>query len=121
MTQQDIINFLSGFNPSGAPLTAAQLSDLTAQLKNQVSQLSATVPNSQGATTLLYSGPMGDSSKNGIGVHSGAVAQSLVDANPGKIVTINQTEVASLLQNRAFQGTLLTALGNNNATYALSN
>jgi len=114
MTQQDIINFLNGFNPSGAALTPEQLGTLATQLRGQVNQLSVTVPNSQGATTLLYSGITGD------GVHSGAVAQSLADANPGKIVTINQTDVAALLdkENIAFHEALKSALGNDVVAYS---
>jgi hypothetical protein len=105
MTQQDIINFLNGYNPSGATLAPNQLADLTAQLNAQINQLSVAVPNTQGATTLLYSGQIGN------GVHSGAVAQALADANPGKIVTINQTEVASLLDSQAFDIAFKFALG----------
>ena len=95
MTQQDIINFLGNFNPSGASLTTEQLGVLATQLRAQVSQLSVAVPNAaSNAVTVLYSGQYGN------GVHSGAVAEALAVANPGKIVTINQTKVAALLDSR---------------------
>jgi hypothetical protein len=113
MTQQAIIDFLNDFNPSGIALTPEQVATLTTQLREQVNQLSVSVPNAQGATTVLYSGQIGN------GVHSGAVAQALADASPGQIATIDQTEVAALLdaRNDAFHQALRNALGNDNAAY----
>ncbi|MGZ5014655.1 MAG: calcium-binding protein [Methylobacter sp.] len=54
---------------------------------------------------MLYSGLVGNN------VHSGAVAQALADANPGKILTINQTEVFELLNSKNFTDALQASLG----------
>lgn len=98
MTQLEIINFLNGFNPSGATLTADQVATLTSQLKSQINQLSVAVPNAASdAITVLYSGTM-DGTPGG--TYSGDIAAKLADNNPGKILTINQTEVAALLDDK---------------------
>lgn len=110
-TVQSIIEYL-GSQASSAPLTELQLNALVADLKSQINQLSVAVPGAQpGATTLLYSGWVGD------GLHSGAVAEAISAANPEHVLTINKTDTASLLDSTAFKDALLEALGNDTDAY----
>ena len=91
-----------------------QSSDAVSDLKTQINQLSVSVPNATAdAVTVLYSGWMPDGT-----THTGAVAEALVNANPGKVLTINQTEVYALLDSRAFRDALLSAVGNDSAIYS---
>ena len=104
---QSVIDFLTT-RASNISLTESQLSDLITELKGKINQLSVAVPGtSADAITVLYSGRMPD------GTHTGEMAEELVTANPGKVLSINQTEVATLLSsdNAAFHNALQTALG----------
>jgi len=107
MISQEIINFLDSSRP-----TSDQLPAFIENLKGKINQISVAVLNAQqGATTLLYSGNVGN------GVAAWQVAEILADTNPGNIITINQTEVSSLLMSREFQDKLLLALGNDPFAY----
>ena len=107
-TAQSIIDFLEA-RASSAPLSSADLSALVSDLKSQINQLSATVPSATpDSITVFYSAKMPDGT-----THAGAVAQALVEANaPGKVLTLNQTEVYSLLNSDDFKTALNNALGN---------
>jgi hypothetical protein len=106
-TPSTILSFLES-RASNAPLNPAQYADLVSNLRSQLNQLSVSVSGAAvDAVTVLYSGRMTD------GTHSGAAAQALVDANPtGKVLTINQTQIYSLLNDDRFSDALKKALGN---------
>ena len=111
-TVQSIISFLSS-RASNTPLTANQLTSLTTELRNKINQLSVTVPNAASdAITVLYSGWMPDGT-----THTGAIAAQLAEANPGKVLTINQTKVYELLDSNEINNALKGALGNDIGTY----
>ena len=106
-TVQSIIGFLHG-KVASAPLSSDELSSLVGELRARISQLSASVANADpSAVTVLYSGSMSN------GTHTGAVAAALAEANPGRVLTINQTEVYALLdaENVAFHTALRDAIG----------
>ncbi len=107
-TVHSIIDFLNT-RTSSTPLTSAQLDVLVAELKGKINQLSISVPGANAdAVTVLYNGVIPG------GPHTGAVAQNLVDSSlPGKVLTINQTDVYALLktQNIDFHEALKAALG----------
>ena len=97
-TTQSIIEFLQSRASSNAALDSNQVISLVTELKTQINQLSVTSPTAQpGATTLLYSGMIGD------GLHSGDVAEAIAATHPGQILTINQTEIGELLSSDSFQ------------------
>ena len=104
-TVQSIIGFLHS-QASNTAFDLTRANALVAELKTQISQLSTNVPTAQpGATTLLYSGMIGN------GTHSSVVAEAIAAANPGQILTINQTEIGELLSSDSFQKALEAALG----------
>ena len=100
-TVQSIIDFWES-RATSTPLSTSELNTLVSELRIEINKLSITVPDAaKDAITLLYSDVMPD------GTHSGAVAEALVNVNsPGKILTINQTEVYALLDSTDFQKAL---------------
>jgi len=107
-TVQSIIDFLTS-RVSDTLLNDAQQAALVSELKGKINLLSVEVPNAApDAITLVYSGYMPN------GVHTGEVAELLVAANsPGKVLTLNQTQVYELLANKDFSNALYKALGEN--------
>ena len=112
-TPFSILGFLQA-RATSTPLTSAQYSDLVTNLRGQLNQLSVNVTGATPTSlTVLYSGRMPDGT-----THTGAAAQAVVDANSlGKILTINQTQIYSVLDDSQFQSALKSALGNDPIAY----
>ncbi|PPD33591.1 MAG: hypothetical protein CTY19_07545 [Methylomonas sp.] len=109
-TVQSIIDFLTDRESSNTALTSEQVASLASELRNQINQLSVAVPNAaDDAITVLYSNTIDGKPT---GVHTDAIVGGLVANNPpGKVLTINQTEVYELLSSRDFGDALQAALG----------
>ena len=113
-TPESIIEFLRA-RATDTPLESAELADFTRELKNQIDQLSVTIPNAaDDALTVLYSGLLPD------GIHTGSVVADMAENSPpGKVLTISQTEIGSLLdfRNEEFHDALREALADKTEDY----
>lgn len=78
-----------------------------AGLRSLVSQVSVAVPNvSNGATTLLYSGMIGN-------LPAWQIAEEIGSSSDGRVITIGETPVAKLLGSNEFKDALEQAAGTN--------
>lgn len=114
ITQQSIIDFLNS-RASEAELDTVELEALISELKSQINQLSADVPNADpNAVTLLYSGKL----KNGQ-LASYTAKEIVTNSLSGSVRTLDQTAVGQLLdaENREFHLALRNALGGSDEDY----